>query len=96
MRTFAINRIVASNENKIFLIAGPCQIESQTHAEQTAGVIKEICDDLDIDLVYKSSFDKANRSSHSRKIGTSPSYVAELPACSNTSTDLMRTVGFSG
>ena len=63
MRTFAINRIVASNENKIFLIAGPCQIESQTHAEQTAGVIKEICDDLDIDLVYKSSFDKANRSS---------------------------------
>ena len=33
---------------------------------------------------------------HSRKIGTSPSYVAELPACSNTSTDLMRTVGFSG
>jgi len=63
MRTFAINRIVASNENKIFLIAGPCQIESQTHAEHTAGAIKEICDDLDIDLVYKSSFDKANRSS---------------------------------
>jgi len=63
MRIFAINRIVASNENKIFLIAGPCQIESQTHAEHTAGAIKEICDDLDIDLVYKSSFDKANRSS---------------------------------
>ena len=63
MHTFAINRIVASNENKIFLIAGPCQIENQTHAEQTAGAIKEICDDLDIDLIYKSSFDKANRSS---------------------------------
>lgn len=63
MHTFSINKVFASNENKIFLIAGPCQIESQIHAEQTAGAIKEICDQLDIDLVYKSSFDKANRSS---------------------------------
>ncbi len=69
MRTFNINRIVASNENKIFLIAGPCQIESQDHAEQTAGFIKEVCDELDIDLVYKSSFDKANRSSINTKRG---------------------------
>ncbi len=69
MRTFSINRIVASNENKFFLIAGPCQIESQDHAEQTAGAIKEICDSLDIDLIYKSSFDKANRSSISTKRG---------------------------
>ena len=69
MRTFSINRIVASNNNKIFLIAGPCQIESQEHAEQTAGRIKEICDELDIDLIYKSSFDKANRSSISTKRG---------------------------
>ncbi len=63
MRTFSINRISASNQNKIFLIAGPCQIESQNHAEHLAGSIKEICDRLDIDLIYKSSFDKANRSS---------------------------------
>ncbi len=63
MLTFSINKIFASNENKMFLIAGPCQIESRTHAEHTAGAIKEICDELDIDLVYKSSFDKANRSS---------------------------------
>jgi len=69
MRTFNINRIVASNENKIFLIAGPCQIESQDHAEHVAGSIKEICDELDIDLVYKSSFDKANRSSIKTKRG---------------------------
>jgi 2-dehydro-3-deoxyphosphooctonate aldolase (KDO 8-P synthase) len=69
MRTFSINRTVASNENKFFLIAGPCQIESQGHAEQTAGRIKEICDELDIDLIYKSSFDKANRSSISTKRG---------------------------
>ncbi len=69
MRTFSINRIVASNENKFFLIAGPCQIESQDHAIDTAGKIKEICDNLNIDLIYKSSFDKANRSSISTKRG---------------------------
>lgn len=69
MRTLHINRIIAGNENKIFLIAGPCQIESQTHAEHTAGTIKEICDSLNIDVVYKSSFDKANRSSISTKRG---------------------------
>jgi 2-dehydro-3-deoxyphosphooctonate aldolase (KDO 8-P synthase) len=63
MRTFNINRIQASNYNKLFLIAGPCQIQSQDHAEFTAGAIKEICDELGIDFVYKSSFDKANRSS---------------------------------
>ena len=63
MRTFNINRIEVSNHNKLFLIAGPCQIQSQEHAEFTAGSIKEICDELEIGLVYKSSFDKANRSS---------------------------------
>jgi len=69
MRTFNINQLTVSNENKFFLIAGPCQIESQDHAEHTAGYIKEICDELGIGLVYKSSFDKANRSSISTKRG---------------------------
>ena len=69
MRTFSINRITVSNNNKIFVIAGPCQIESQDHAEQTAGKIKEICDQLNIGLIYKSSFDKANRSSVNTKRG---------------------------
>ena len=69
MRTFFINKIKASNKNKIFLIAGPCQIESQEHSEFLAGSIKEICDQLDIGLVYKSSFDKANRSSIGTKRG---------------------------
>lgn len=63
MRTFNIHNITASNENPFFLIAGPCQIESETHAQQTAGRIKEITDSLGIKLIYKSSFDKANRSS---------------------------------
>ena len=69
MHSFSINRVRASNDNKIFLIAGPCQIESQNHAEFLAGRIKEICDELDIDLIYKSSFDKANRSSITTKRG---------------------------
>lgn len=69
MRTFNINQIQVSNENKFFLIAGPCQIESLDHAHETAGRIKEICDSLDIDLIYKSSFDKANRSSINTKRG---------------------------
>ena len=69
MKSFNVNKIVAGNENKFFLIAGPCQIESDDHAQMLAGSIKEICDGLDIDLIFKSSFDKANRSSVNTKRG---------------------------
>ncbi len=51
-------------DQPLFLIAGPCVIESQQLALDTAGVLKEITEKLDIPFVYKSSFDKANRSSH--------------------------------
>ncbi len=47
-----------------FLIAGTCVIESEQMALDTAGTLKEICQDLGIHFIYKSSFDKANRSSH--------------------------------
>lgn len=47
----------------LFLLAGPCVIESRQMALDTAGELKEICTDLHIPFVYKSSFDKANRSS---------------------------------
>jgi 2-dehydro-3-deoxyphosphooctonate aldolase (KDO 8-P synthase) len=63
MHTFNISNITIGNEHPIVLIAGPCQIESQTHAEQTAGAIKEVTDKLGMKLIYKSSYDKANRSS---------------------------------
>ncbi len=69
MKSFNVDKIIASNENKIFLIAGPCQIESEDHAQMLAGSIKEICDELDIDLIFESSFDKANRSSVNTKRG---------------------------
>jgi 2-dehydro-3-deoxyphosphooctonate aldolase (KDO 8-P synthase) len=47
----------------IFLIAGTCVVESETMAMETAGTLKEMTGELDIPFVYKSSFDKANRSS---------------------------------
>jgi 2-dehydro-3-deoxyphosphooctonate aldolase (KDO 8-P synthase) len=50
-------------EQPFFLIAGPCVIESETLAIETAGILKELTDDLGIPFIYKSSFDKANRSS---------------------------------
>jgi 2-dehydro-3-deoxyphosphooctonate aldolase (KDO 8-P synthase) len=46
-----------------FLIAGPCVIESEQMALDTAGQLKEICTELQINFIYKSSYDKANRSS---------------------------------
>ena len=60
-----------SNELPFFLIAGPCSIESKEHAINHAGMIREICKKLNINFVYKSSFDKANRSSSksSRGVG---------------------------
>ncbi len=51
------------NALPISLIAGPCQMESRDHAFMMAGRLKEICGCLGIGLVYKSSFDKANRTS---------------------------------
>jgi 2-dehydro-3-deoxyphosphooctonate aldolase (KDO 8-P synthase) len=53
----------AGLEHPFFLIAGPCVIESEQLALDTAGQLKEICARLDIPFIYKSSFDKANRSS---------------------------------
>jgi len=48
----------------LFLIAGPCVIESEQLALDTAGYLKELTAELGINFIYKSSFDKANRSSH--------------------------------
>ncbi|PPD45720.1 MAG: 3-deoxy-8-phosphooctulonate synthase [Methylobacter sp.] len=48
----------------LFLIAGPCVIESEQLALDTAGYLKELTSELGIPFIYKSSFDKANRSSH--------------------------------
>ena len=53
----------AGLNHSLFLIAGPCVIESEQMALDTAGQLKEICQQLGIPFIYKSSYDKANRSS---------------------------------
>jgi len=50
-------------DKPLFVMAGPCVIESEELALETAGYLKEICKKLGINFIYKSSFDKANRSS---------------------------------
>ncbi len=55
--------VVFSNKGALSIIAGPCQMESREHAYDMAGALKEMTDKLGIGLVYKSSFDKANRTS---------------------------------
>ncbi len=63
------NGIEIANNKKITLIAGPCQLESEQHAMDMSGKIKEITSKLDIGFVYKTSFDKANRTSLKGKRG---------------------------
>jgi 2-dehydro-3-deoxyphosphooctonate aldolase (KDO 8-P synthase) len=53
----------AGLQHPLFLIAGPCVVESRQMAMDTAGELKEICRELDVPFIYKSSYDKANRSS---------------------------------
>lgn len=61
--------IQISNTKKLVMLAGPCALESREHALDVAGQLKEIADRLDIGLVYKTSFDKANRTSISSARG---------------------------
>ena len=63
------NGLEIANNKKITLIAGPCQLESEQHAMDMSGKIKEITSKLNIGFVYKTSFDKANRTSLKGKRG---------------------------
>ncbi len=58
-----LNRFDIGGNNRFVLIAGPCAIESEEMTMEVAKTLKEICEELHIDLIFKSSFDKANRSS---------------------------------
>ncbi|WP_156851261.1 3-deoxy-8-phosphooctulonate synthase [Bartonella refiksaydamii] len=58
-----VGSVIFSNESPLSLIAGPCQMESRDHAFEIAGQIKTITDQVGIGFVYKSSYDKANRTS---------------------------------
>jgi 2-dehydro-3-deoxyphosphooctonate aldolase (KDO 8-P synthase) len=61
--TIKIARATFGNTEKLCLISGPCQIESRQHAFDICGALKELTDRLGMGFVYKSSFDKANRTS---------------------------------
>jgi len=65
MKNIKVNcgNIEISNNNKIFIIAGPCQLETEQHAMDMAGKIKEITSKFNMGFIYKTSFDKANRTS---------------------------------
>lgn len=67
--TVTIGNVSFSNRSPLALIAGPCQMESRAHALETASALKEITSKLGIGLVYKSSFDKANRTSANAQRG---------------------------
>ncbi|MEH2534559.1 2-dehydro-3-deoxyphosphooctonate aldolase (KDO 8-P synthase) [Bradyrhizobium sp. AZCC 1588] len=61
----SVGNVKFGNDLPISIIAGPCALESRAHALEVAGALKEIAGRLGIGLVYKSSFDKANRTSGS-------------------------------
>ena len=62
-------KIEISNNNRICIIAGPCQLETEQHAMDMAGKIQEITKKFDVGFIYKTSFDKANRTSLKGKRG---------------------------
>ncbi|PLP58815.1 3-deoxy-8-phosphooctulonate synthase [Mesorhizobium loti] len=82
-----VGQTLFANDAPLSLIAGPCQFESRQHAFDMAGALKELTGKLGIGFVYKSSFDKANRSSLSSTRGAG--LEAALPVFS----DLRRELG---
>jgi 2-dehydro-3-deoxyphosphooctonate aldolase (KDO 8-P synthase) len=62
-RRIEIESLAVGNDLPFVLIAGPCQIESRAHALETAAALVEMCGARNLGLIYKSSFDKANRTS---------------------------------
>ena len=78
MKQVRVGKVVFSNDLPFALIAGPCQMESHSHALEMAEAVKQICDKLNIPFVFKASFDKANRTSinAARGVGLEKAMVA--------------------
>ncbi|SPL65532.1 3-deoxy-8-phosphooctulonate synthase [Ochrobactrum soli] len=83
-----VGNVTFCNSARFALIAGPCQMETRDHAFDMAGRLKEITDKLGIGLVYKSSFDKANRTSLKAERGIGLEKALEV------FTDLKKEFGF--
>ncbi|MDE2758816.1 MAG: 3-deoxy-8-phosphooctulonate synthase [Rhodobacteraceae bacterium] len=69
MKTVQVGNLNISNRLPFILIAGPCQIEGRDHSLEIAGQISKTCKSLGLEFIFKSSFDKANRTSISGKRG---------------------------
>lgn len=68
-KTITVGKLKIANDKPFTLIAGPCQMENEAHAMMMCENLKKITDKLGIPFIYKSSFDKANRTSVSGKRG---------------------------
>ncbi|MEM7243193.1 MAG: 3-deoxy-8-phosphooctulonate synthase [Pseudomonadota bacterium] len=62
-RTIPLNDFKIGNDETLTIIAGPCQMQTEDHALMIADAMKKACDDAGLNYIYKSSFDKANRTS---------------------------------
>ncbi len=69
MKQIDIAGLTVANDLPLTVIAGPCQLESADHAQMIAGTMKEACDAVGAQYVFKASYDKANRTSLSGKRG---------------------------
>ena len=87
--TVKVGKAEFSNSGPLTLIAGPCQLESRQHAFDMAGALKELTEALGIGFVYKSSYDKANRTSLGATRG------AGLEASMTIFDDLRKELGIS-
>ncbi len=68
-RHIRIGNVTIGNDLPLVLIAGPCVLESRAHAMEMSQALTEMCARLGIGLIYKTSFDKANRTSHASERG---------------------------
>ena len=68
-KSIKCGKLNISNDKLFTLIAGPCQLENEKHALDVANELKKITENLNIGLIYKTSFDKANRTSLKGKRG---------------------------
>jgi len=69
MTQLRIGNLTVGNDRPLTVIAGPCQLESEDHAQMIAGVLKEACNAAGAQFIFKASYDKANRTSLSGKRG---------------------------
>jgi 2-dehydro-3-deoxyphosphooctonate aldolase (KDO 8-P synthase) len=80
MKTVTVGGLNLANTLPFTLIAGPCQIESESHAMEIAGELKRISNLLNLGIIYKSSYDKANRTSVNAARGIGMSKGLEILA----------------